>query len=214
MVDRRSSRRMAASRPKRCWRACRSFPARKSSTAASSLQEMDIDAILARHPAARAGGRTGPHQRAGQPPSQTLPGRARIARRRASTSTARSTSSTSKAAWTWCNKSPGVTVREAVPDSVLDQADEIELIDLTPEQLRKRLAEGKVYMGERAATASENFFREETLTALREMALRATDGARGPGVARRHARQAHPARRGSRASGWGWASGRVRFPGS
>jgi two-component system sensor histidine kinase KdpD len=68
----------------------------------------------------------------------------------------------------------GVSVREAVPDSVLDQADEIELIDLTPEQLRKRLAEGKVYLGDRAATASENFFREETLTALREMALRVT----------------------------------------
>lgn len=68
----------------------------------------------------------------------------------------------------------GMAVREAVPDSVLDQADEIELIDLTPDQLRKRLAEGKVYMGERAATASENFFKEETLTALREMALRAT----------------------------------------
>ncbi len=68
----------------------------------------------------------------------------------------------------------GVVVREAVPDSVLDQADEIELIDVTPDQLRKRLAEGKVYLGERAATASENFFREETLTALREMALRTT----------------------------------------
>ncbi|HVM62668.1 MAG TPA: sensor histidine kinase KdpD [Verrucomicrobiae bacterium] len=68
----------------------------------------------------------------------------------------------------------GVPVREAVPDSVLDQADEVELIDLSPDQLRKRLSEGKVYMGERAATASENFFREETLTALREMALRAT----------------------------------------
>jgi two-component system sensor histidine kinase KdpD len=68
----------------------------------------------------------------------------------------------------------GVAVREAVPDSVLDQADEIELIDLTPDQLRKRLAEGKVYLGERAATASENFFREENLSALREMALRAT----------------------------------------
>jgi two-component system sensor histidine kinase KdpD len=68
----------------------------------------------------------------------------------------------------------GVTVRETVPDSVLDHADEIELVDLTPEQLRKRLAEGKVYLGERAAAASENFFREETLTALREMALRVT----------------------------------------
>ncbi|MGD0016642.1 MAG: sensor histidine kinase KdpD [Verrucomicrobiia bacterium] len=68
----------------------------------------------------------------------------------------------------------GVTVRETVPDSVVDQADEIEIVDLTPEQLRKRLAEGKVYFGERAATASENFFREENLTALREMALRCT----------------------------------------
>lgn len=68
----------------------------------------------------------------------------------------------------------GVSVREAVPDSVIDQANEIELIDLTPEQLRKRLAEGKVYMGERAATAADNFFREENLTALREIALRTT----------------------------------------
>src|SRR5689334_2138089 len=66
----------------------------------------------------------------------------------------------------------GVTVRETVPDSVLDAADEIVLIDLTPEQLRARLAEGKVYLGERAATAAENFFRESNLTALREMALR------------------------------------------
>jgi two-component system sensor histidine kinase KdpD len=68
----------------------------------------------------------------------------------------------------------GVTVREAVPDSVLDQAHEIELVDLTSEQLRKRLAEGKVYTGERAATAADNFFREENLTALREIALRTT----------------------------------------
>ena len=68
----------------------------------------------------------------------------------------------------------GITIRETIPDSVLDQADEIEIVDLTPDQLRKRLAEGKVYLGERAATASENFFREENLTALREMALRAT----------------------------------------
>jgi two-component system, OmpR family, sensor histidine kinase KdpD len=68
----------------------------------------------------------------------------------------------------------GVAVRETVPDSVVDQADSIELIDLTPERLRQRLAEGKVYLGERAATAADNFFREENLTALREMALRAT----------------------------------------
>lgn len=68
----------------------------------------------------------------------------------------------------------GVAVHETVPDSVIDRADEIELIDLTPEQLRKRLEEGKVYLGERAVTASTNFFREGNLKALREIALRIT----------------------------------------
>src|SRR5258708_9871070 len=66
----------------------------------------------------------------------------------------------------------GVTVSETVPDTVLDLADEIVLVDLTPEQLRARLAEGKVYLGERAECAAQNFFRESNLTALREMALR------------------------------------------
>jgi len=66
----------------------------------------------------------------------------------------------------------GVLMRETIPDSVLDLADEIVLVDLTPEQLRTRLAEGKVYLGERAAAAAENFFQESHLIALREMALR------------------------------------------
>src|SRR6195256_6232237 len=66
----------------------------------------------------------------------------------------------------------GITVSETVPDTVLDLADEIVLVDLTPEQLRQRLAEGKVYLGERAEWAAKNFFRESNLTALREMALR------------------------------------------
>ena len=66
----------------------------------------------------------------------------------------------------------GITVHETVPDSVLDLADEVVLVDLTPEQLRTRLAEGKVYLGERADWAAKNFFRESNLTALREMALR------------------------------------------
>jgi two-component system, OmpR family, sensor histidine kinase KdpD len=66
----------------------------------------------------------------------------------------------------------GVTVSETVPDSVLDLAHEMVLIDLTPDQLRGRLAEGKVYLGERAQWAAQNFFRESNLTALREMALR------------------------------------------
>jgi two-component system sensor histidine kinase KdpD len=66
----------------------------------------------------------------------------------------------------------GAPVTETVPDSVFDLADEIVLVDLTPEQLRSRMAEGKVYLGERAEWAAKNFFRESNLTALREMALR------------------------------------------
>ena len=68
----------------------------------------------------------------------------------------------------------GVEIRETVPDSILDLANEITLIDLTPSQLRARLAEGKVYLGDRAQTAAANFFRESNLLALREMALRLT----------------------------------------
>lgn len=68
----------------------------------------------------------------------------------------------------------GVPVHETVPDTVFETADEIELVDLPVEDLRKRLAEGKVYLGERAATAAENFFRTGNLSALREMALRLT----------------------------------------
>ena len=66
----------------------------------------------------------------------------------------------------------GITVHERVPDSILDLADEIELVDLSPEDLRKRLAEGKVYTPDRVEVAANNFFRTGNLTALREMALR------------------------------------------
>ncbi|HMO65061.1 MAG TPA: two-component sensor histidine kinase, partial [Verrucomicrobiota bacterium] len=65
----------------------------------------------------------------------------------------------------------GVPVRETVPDPVLDDA-EFELVDLPPADLRRRLAEGKVYAPERAGLAAGNFFREANLTALRELALR------------------------------------------
>src|SRR5262252_515422 len=66
----------------------------------------------------------------------------------------------------------GAPVSETVPDSVLDLADDIVLVDLTPEQLLSRLADGKVYLGDRAQYAAQNFFQESNLTALREMALR------------------------------------------
>ena len=68
----------------------------------------------------------------------------------------------------------GVRVRETVPDSILDRADDIELVDLTPEDLIQRLKEGKVYIPEQARLALEHFFSPVNLTALRELALRRT----------------------------------------
>jgi two-component system sensor histidine kinase KdpD len=68
----------------------------------------------------------------------------------------------------------GITVRETVPDRLIDSADEVEVIDLPPEELLQRLREGKVYVPEQATRAIEKFFRRGNLTALREMALRRT----------------------------------------
>jgi two-component system sensor histidine kinase KdpD len=68
----------------------------------------------------------------------------------------------------------GVRVRETVPDQMLEKADEIELIDLTPDELTERLKEGKVYAGDLAGRALENFFKLGNLSALRELALRRT----------------------------------------
>ncbi|MGE3623659.1 MAG: DUF4118 domain-containing protein, partial [Bdellovibrionales bacterium] len=69
-------------------------------------------------------------------------------------------------------KITGVTVRETVPDGILEKADSIELIDLTPEELLQRLKEGKVYIPEQARLAMSRFFTTGNLTALRELALR------------------------------------------
>lgn len=68
----------------------------------------------------------------------------------------------------------GAVIRETIPDSILDKADEIELVDITPDELLKRLIEGKVYTPEKSRTAIKNFFRKGNLTALREMSLRIT----------------------------------------
>src|SRR5262249_34733488 len=67
-----------------------------------------------------------------------------------------------------------VRVRETVPDSVFDRADAVELVDLTPDDLIERLKEGKVYVPRQAERALEHFFSPANLTALRELALRRT----------------------------------------
>jgi two-component system sensor histidine kinase KdpD len=66
----------------------------------------------------------------------------------------------------------GVQVKETVPDAIISRADELELIDITPDELRQRVSEGKVYVPEQIAHALDGFFKTSNLTALRELALR------------------------------------------
>jgi two-component system sensor histidine kinase KdpD len=68
----------------------------------------------------------------------------------------------------------GVRVRETVPDRLFERADELELVDISPDELLDRLAEGKVYVPEQAQRAVQNFFQKGNLLALRELALRRT----------------------------------------
>ena len=66
----------------------------------------------------------------------------------------------------------GVWVRETIPDSILDEASEIELVDIPPDELLKRLKDGKVYVSEQIAFAIDKFFQKGNLLALRELAMR------------------------------------------
>jgi two-component system, OmpR family, sensor histidine kinase KdpD len=81
----------------------------------------------------------------------------------------------------------GVVVRETLPDSVLERADDMELVDLTPDELIERLREGKVYLSQQAERALQHFFQKSNLVALREMSLRQ--------VARRLSQDVQAARR-------------------
>src|SRR5579864_1363700 len=68
----------------------------------------------------------------------------------------------------------GIRMRETLPDWAMQQASEVVMVDLTPRALLNRLERGAVYKPEKARQAKENFFKESTLVALREMALRQT----------------------------------------
>ena len=92
----------------------------------------------------------------------------------------------------------GVVIRETLPDAVLEKADEIELIDLTPEELIERLQAGKVYFPQQAERALQHFFQKGNLTALRELSLRQ--------AAHRLRRDVDTARQEKAAAG-PWASG-------
>lgn len=92
----------------------------------------------------------------------------------------------------------GIIVRETLPDEIFENADEVELVDLPPDELLQRMSEGKVYTADQSKEAIENFFRKGNLTALREMALRI--------VAERVDRQLHDYMQKNRIKG-PWKSG-------
>jgi two-component system sensor histidine kinase KdpD len=83
----------------------------------------------------------------------------------------------------------GVRVRETVPDTVLDRADEVVNVDVTVEELHSRLRQGKVYKPERVEQALRNFFREANISTLRELALRAVADEIGEKAASRRQRE-------------------------
>ncbi|PWT83963.1 MAG: histidine kinase [Blastocatellia bacterium] len=137
----------------------------------STFEEMDTDAILRRHPTLAV---------VDEFPHTNVPGSPRLKRWEdvhllldagidvLTTMNVQHLESLNDQIW----QSTGVRVRETIPDWVLKQADEVVMVDLTPRALLNRLARGVVYPTERARAALENFFKESTLVALRELAMR------------------------------------------
>ncbi len=138
-------------------------------------QEFDLDAALARHPAILLVDELAHSNLVGGEPAPRHPKRWQdIEELRAA----------GVSVWTTVNvqhleslndlvyQTTGIRQRETLPDHVFDEADDIELIDLPPDDLIARLHAGKVYIGSQAATAVERFFRKQNLMALREIALR------------------------------------------
>jgi two-component system sensor histidine kinase KdpD len=139
----------------------------------STFHEMDTDAILRRHPAVAV---------VDEFPHANVPGSPRAKRWEdvyalldagidvLTTMNVQHVESLNDQIW----QSTGVRVRETVPDWVVQQADEVVMVDLAPRALLNRLERGVVYPPERAQKALANFFKEPTLVALRELALRQT----------------------------------------
>jgi len=147
------------------------IPRRALEYRGSRFEEMDADAILRRHPEVAV---------VDEFPHTNVPGSPRLKRWEdvhvlldagidvLTTMNVQHLESLNDQIW----HSTGVRVRETIPDWVLKQADEVVMVDLTPQALLNRLARGVVYPPERARQALENFFKESTLVALRELAMR------------------------------------------
>ena len=167
-----TSRRTAASqRPRPSSRGSRWCRARWSPTAAATFTEMDTDAVLARKPDGGLRRRARAHQRARQPAREAGPGRRGDPRAPASTSSPPSTSSTSSRSTTRSSGSPASASARPCPDEVVRTADQIQLVDMSPEALRRRMAHGNIYKAEQIDASLTSYFRVGNLTALRELAL-------------------------------------------
>ena len=137
----------------------------------SRFEEMDTEAILRRRPAVAV---------VDEFPHTNVPGSARLKRWEdvhvlleagidvLTTMNVQHLESLNDQIW----QSTGVRVRETIPDWVLKQADDVVMVDVTPRALLNRLARGVIYSPERAQAALQNFFKESTLVALRELAMR------------------------------------------
>ncbi|HEY8745796.1 MAG TPA: universal stress protein [Chloroflexota bacterium] len=148
-------------------------PLRKIDYRGVTLEEMDTAAILERHPQvtlvdelAHTNAPGSPHEKRWQDVEELL----------AAGITVLSTVNVQhlESLKDLVEQITGIAVRETIPDRVLNEADEVELIDMTPSALRQRIQHGNVYPPERAQQALGGFFREGNLTALRELALRRT----------------------------------------
>ena len=181
----------------------------RSTTRASVLEEMDLDALLARRPQLVLVDELAHTNAPGsRHPKRYLDVEELLTR--ASTSTRRVNIQHIESLNDVVAQITHVRVRETVPDSILDRADAIELVDLTPDDLIQRLKEGKVYVPKQAERALEHYFSPGNLTALRELALRRTARARRRAAARRICRRTPSPGPGRRASASSSASARTR----
>jgi len=147
------------------------IPRRKYEYKTTSVHEMDLDAILARHPfvvvvdeLAHTNAPGSRHTKRYQDVQEILENGINVY----TTLNVQHLESRSETV----AQITGIIVRETVPDEIFENADEVEVVDLTPEELLQRLSDGKVYTPERSKEAIDNFFRKGNITALREMALR------------------------------------------
>jgi two-component system sensor histidine kinase KdpD len=149
------------------------IPRRHMEYRGSTFEEMDVDAVIRRHPRVAV---------VDEFPHTNVPGSPRTKRWEdvhamldagidvLTTMNVQHLESLNDQIW----QSTGVRVRETIPDWVLKQADEVVMVDLTPRALLNRLERGVVYPPDRAKAALQNFFKEPTLVALRELAMRQT----------------------------------------